>query len=53
MSSLSFYVPEDYDEVEPREPAKQVFRCSDGLCGAQDCARCNPLSHNDEPETSL
>lgn len=31
---------------EFREPER--FRCSDGLCGADDCARCHP--DGDEPD---
>ena len=34
---------------EFREPAR--FRCSDGMCGADDCARCHPEGDQEEEET--
>jgi hypothetical protein len=27
--------------VDDEQPAR---RCSDGMCGADDCARCNPVT---------
>ena len=31
---------------EFREPER--FRCSDGMCGADDCARCHPEGEREE-----
>jgi len=34
-------VPADRDDCDDPRPIPR-YRCHDGLCGALDCARCNP-----------
>lgn len=34
---------EDCIEHDP-EPKRKPYRCSDGMCGALDCARCYPFT---------
>ena len=39
-----FYDP-DYDDLKHSKRSKiRVYRCSDGMCGCEDCETCFPLT---------
>jgi hypothetical protein len=44
---------DDFGELlmEFGPPSIQTYRCRDGMCGAEDCERCNPEIRKQEPES--